>query len=88
MGRVTIALTVLSSAVLLVAFGKGLSILRGGEVGSHLHWSLATLLIVLAANFMAMVHAAQSDRVIRELRQALGQALGAAGGREHGGAQP
>ena len=71
MGKVTIALTALSTGVLLVTFGKGMSILRGGDVGSHLYWSMATLLSVLGANLVAMIHAAQSDRIIRELRKAL-----------------
>jgi hypothetical protein len=71
MGKVTITLTTVSTVVLLITFGKGMSILRGGDVGSHLYWSMATLLSVLAANFVAIVHAAQSDRIIRELRRAL-----------------
>ena len=76
MGRVTIALTAVSTGMLLVTFGKGMSILRGGDVGSHLYWAMATLLAVLAANLIAMVHAAQSDRIIRELRSALERARG------------
>ena len=68
MGKVTIALTVLSTVVMLISFGKGMGILRGGDVASHLYWSMAALLSVLAANFVAMVHAAQSDRIIRQLR--------------------
>ena len=72
MGKVTIALTALSTVVLLITFGKGMSILHGtGDVGSHLTWSMATLLTALVANFMAMVHAAQSDRIIRRLRALL-----------------
>ena len=71
MGRVTIALTVLSTVVLLITFGKGMSILRGGDVNSHLTWAMATLLTVLGANVVAMLHAAQSDRIIRELRRCL-----------------
>jgi hypothetical protein len=71
MAKVTIALTVISTVVVLIAFGKGMSILRGGDVGSHLYWSMAALISVLAANFVAMVHAAQSDRIIRELRAML-----------------
>ena len=78
MGKVTIALTAVSTAILLVTFGKGMSILRGGDVGSHLYWSMATLLSVLAANLVAMIHAAQSDRIIRELRHALEGDAGAA----------
>ena len=62
-----------------------MSILRGGDVGSHLYWSMATLLSVLAANLVAMIHAAQSDRIIRELRQALEGEAGA-GARQAPGA--
>ncbi len=71
MGKVTIALTATSTVILLVTFGKGMGILRGGDVAPHLYWAMATLLSVLAANFVAMVHAAQSDRIIRELRRHL-----------------
>jgi hypothetical protein len=68
MGKVTIALTAVSTVVLLITFGKGMSILHGGDVASHMYWSMAALLSALAANFVAMVHAAQSDRIIRQLR--------------------
>jgi hypothetical protein len=68
MGRVTIALMAVSTVVVLITFGKGMSILRGGDVASHLYWSMGALISVLVANFVAMVHAAQSDRIIRHLR--------------------
>jgi hypothetical protein len=71
MAKVTIALTAFSTVVLLITFGKGMSILHGGDVASHLSWSMAALLSALAANFVAMVHAAQSDRIIRQLRALL-----------------
>ena len=71
MGKVTIALTLMSTVVLLITFGKGMSILHGGDVASHLYWSMGTLITALVANFMAMVHAAQSDRLIRRLRASL-----------------
>jgi hypothetical protein len=78
MGRVTIVLLVGSTALLLVAFGKGLNLLQGGsDVMSHLSWALAALLGALAANFFAIFHAAQSDRIIRELRAALARRDGA-----------
>ena len=80
MGRVTIALTVLSTVVMLISFGKGMGILRGGDVASHLYWSMAALLSVLAANFVAMVHAAQSDRIIRQLRALLPEQAEDSGG--------
>jgi len=80
MGKVTIALTALSTVVLLITFGKGMSILHGGDVAAHLYWSMGTLLTALTANFVAMVHAAQSDRIIRQLRT-LAAAQAAAGER-------
>ena len=77
MGKVTIAFTGLSTIVVLITFGKGMGILHGGDVASHLYWAMATLLTVLAANFVAMVHAAQSDRIIRRLRTLLAAQDGA-----------
>ncbi len=68
MGKVTILLMALSTAVMLVAFGKGMGILRGADPGSHIYWAVASLVTVLGANVMAMFHAAQSDRIIRDLR--------------------
>jgi hypothetical protein len=73
MGKVTIALIALSTVVLLVTFGKGMSILHGGDVASHLYWSMAALLSALTANLVAVIHAAQSDRIIRQLRALLAQ---------------
>ena len=74
MGRVTIGLIVLSTLLTLVAFGKGIAVLRGGDVTAHFQWATAALLSVLAANFVAVVHAAQSDRIIRELRRTVAAA--------------
>lgn len=71
MAKVTIALIAISTVVLLVTFGKGMGILHGGDVASHMYWSMAALLSALTANFVAMVHAAQSDRIIRQLRTVL-----------------
>jgi len=72
MGKVTIGATALSTIVLLVTFGKGMLVLRGGaDILSHLYWSVATLVLVLSANVIAMVHAARADRLIAELRGAL-----------------
>ncbi|MFQ5667388.1 MAG: hypothetical protein ACE5I7_13300 [Candidatus Binatia bacterium] len=72
MGKVTIALLLTSTALLLVAFTKGINLLHGShDVLSHLYWAMAALIGILAANFFAMFHAAQSDRIIRELRAAL-----------------
>src|SRR5262244_775164 len=72
MGRVTIVLLGASTTLLLVAFTKGMSLLHGGQdVMAHLYWAMAALIGVLGANFFAIFHAAQSDRIIRELRAAL-----------------
>lgn len=72
MGKVTIVFALLSSLVMLITFGKGIGVLRGGDVTSHFQWAMASLVVVLASNLVAMVHAAQSDRIIRELRNHLG----------------
>jgi len=69
MGKVTILLMLASTVVILVTFGKGMGILRGGDIESHLYWAGASLVTVLGANMMAMFHAAQSDRIIRDLRE-------------------
>ena len=72
MGKVTIGATLLSTVVLLITFGKGMLVLRGGaDIISHLQWAIATLVLVLSANVIAMVHAARADRLIDELRTAL-----------------
>lgn len=69
MGKVTIGATLLSTAVLLITFAKGVLVLRGAvDIMSHLQWSVATLILVLSANVIAMVHAARADRLIAELR--------------------
>lgn len=71
MGKVTIAATLLSTIVLLITFFKGMLVLRGGaDIMSHLQWSAVTLVVVLSANVLAMVHAARSDRMIDELHAA------------------
>jgi hypothetical protein len=74
MGKVTIGCLAVSTAVLLITFGQGMGLLRGGDVASHLYWAMGTLICVLAANLIAMVHAAQSDRLVRVLRRQLQEA--------------
>ncbi len=70
MGKVTIALLSVSTLLLLVAFTKGVDLVRGGhDVMAHLYWAVTALVGAHAANFFAMFHAAQSDRIIRELRK-------------------
>ncbi len=83
MGKVTIVLLLTSTAVLLVAFTKGVNVLHGSDdVMSHLTWALAALVAVLGANFFAIFHAAQSDRIIRELRSARAARNSAPGAQE------
>jgi len=71
MAKVTITFTAISTLVLLVAFGEGMGVLHGSDVGAHLRWAMAALLTALAANSLSMVHAVQSSRIIRELRRHL-----------------
>jgi len=68
MGKFTILCVVVSTVVLLVTFGRGIEVLHGGDAASHLSWAVAALVSVLGANFITIVHAAQSDRIIRTLR--------------------
>lgn len=69
MGRFTIALIAVSTTVLVVGFSRGLSTLRAGDTSGHLFWDMAVFFTVLAVNFVAAIHAAQSDRLIRSLRE-------------------
>ena len=74
MGRITIIWLLASTVVLLIAFGKGVGIIHGGDVFSHLYWAVAALVTALGANMFAMFHAAQTDRIIRALRRELERA--------------
>ena len=69
MGKVSIVVLLISSAAMLGTFGRGITLLRDGDTAAYLQWALTALLIVLCANAVAMVHAAQSDRIIRDLRR-------------------
>jgi hypothetical protein len=69
MGKVSIACLVISTAVVLATFGQAIGGMRGGDMHSHLYWAMGTLMCVLSANAIAIIHAAQSDRIIRALRQ-------------------
>lgn len=71
MGKVSIVCLVLSTVIVLITFGQGIGLLRGGDVATHLYWAMASLISVLTANLIAMIHAAQSDRLVRVLRQEL-----------------
>ena len=75
MGKVTILLLIASTTLVVVAFTKGIALVQGGhDVMAHLRWALAALIGVLGGNFFAIFHAAQSDRIIGELRAALDEA--------------
>lgn len=69
MGKFTILCVLVSTVIVLVTFTRGIDVLHGGDVASHLSWAVAALVSVLGANFIAIVHAAQSDRIIRTLRR-------------------
>jgi len=72
MGKVSIVLLLASTAIVIAAFVNGLNTVRQPEaVLAHSYWALGALFAVLAANFFAMFHAAQSDRLIAALRHAL-----------------
>ncbi|HUO05176.1 MAG TPA: hypothetical protein VMU16_08265 [Candidatus Binataceae bacterium] len=68
MTRVTIALTIGGLLILFVAYAKGVSVIHGGDVVSHMYWATAALTLVALANFIAVAHLARSERMIRELR--------------------
>jgi hypothetical protein len=72
MGKVSIFFLLASTAVVIAAFVNGLNTIHDSAgILNHSYWALAALFAVLAANFFAMFHAAQSDRLIRALRDAL-----------------
>jgi hypothetical protein len=72
MGKISILFLVLSTAVVTGAFINGLNTIHDAAgVLNHSYWALAALFAVLSANFFAIFHAAQSDRLIRALREAL-----------------
>ena len=68
MTRVTIALTLIGLGILFVAYAKGVRIIHGGDVLSHMYWATAALCMVGLANFIAIAHLARAERMIRELR--------------------
>ncbi|HVN26952.1 MAG TPA: hypothetical protein VMT64_00620 [Candidatus Binataceae bacterium] len=68
MTRVTIALTLIGLAVLFVAYGKGVRVIHGGDVLSHMYWATAALFMVALANFIAIAHLARAEKMIQQLR--------------------
>jgi len=68
MTRVTIVLTLVGLALLLIAYAKGVSVIHGGDVLSHMYWATAALCAVALANFIAVAHLARAERMIQALR--------------------
>ena len=68
MTRFTIALTVISLAVLFVAYGKGVGVIHGGSPLSHMYWATGALFATAAADFFAVAHLARSERMLRQFR--------------------
>ncbi len=68
MTRVTIGLTILGLLALFVAYAKGVSVIHGGDVLSHMYWATGALLVVALANFIAVAHLARAERMLQRLR--------------------
>ena len=68
MTRVTIALTLAGLIVLFIAYAKGVGVIHGGDVLSHMYWATGALTLVALANFIAVAHLARAERMIQELR--------------------
>jgi hypothetical protein len=68
MTRMTIALTLAGLVVLFIAYAKGVGVIHGGNVISHMYWATAAITMVALANFIAVAHLARSERMIQELR--------------------
>jgi hypothetical protein len=68
MTRVTIGLTLAALVVLFVAYAKGVSVIHGGDVLSHMYWATAALVMVALANFIAVAHLARAERMLQQFR--------------------
>lgn len=68
MTRVTIALTLAGLVLLFIAYAKGVGVIHGGSVVSHMYWATGALLAVALANFIAIAHLARAERMLRQLR--------------------
>ncbi|HSR57063.1 MAG TPA: hypothetical protein VLL57_02685 [Candidatus Binataceae bacterium] len=68
MTRVTIALTLAGLVLLFIAYAKGVGVIHGGDVVSHMYWATAALVAVALANFIAIAHLARAERMIQQLR--------------------
>ena len=54
MTRVTIGLTLAGLIVLFIAYAKGVGVIHGGDVLSHMYWATGALPLVALANFIAV----------------------------------
>ena len=72
MKKVTWLLALFSTATLLITIAEGMSLLKGrSDPMSHLYWALATLVILLFNNLMAVMHVSRGERLILALRARL-----------------
>ncbi len=69
MTRVTIGLTIVGLVALLIAYGKGVGVIHGGDPLSHMYWATGALFAVAGANLVAISHLARSERLVRQLRE-------------------
>jgi hypothetical protein len=68
MTRVTIALTLIGLGLLFIAYAKGVRVIHGGDVLSHMYWATAALCMVGLSNFIAIAHLARAEKMIQQLR--------------------
>jgi hypothetical protein len=68
MTRVTIGLCLASLVLLFIAYAKGVGVIHGGSVLSHMYWATGALTFAALAIFIAVAHLARAERMIRELR--------------------
>ncbi|MGH7948845.1 MAG: hypothetical protein ACREQF_06455 [Candidatus Binataceae bacterium] len=68
MTRVTIALMLVALAALAVAYSKGVGVIHGGDVLSHMYWSTGAIFGVLLGDVIAIAHLSRAERMIRQLR--------------------
>lgn len=68
MTRFTIGLTVISLALLFIAYAKGVGVIHGGSPLSHMYWATGALFAAATADFFAVAHLARSERMLRQFR--------------------
>ncbi len=78
MARVTVWVAALSLAAGAMALVAGFQVGHGrGDLATHLHWGVLSLLLQLFTALVALVHARASRREVDVLRAALRDAGGA-----------